>query len=91
VVSTRTRTLAGDSVSLRVALMPSRPTPKAGTSLVMAAIPAVAPMVEVDAVFAVAAALRLSYAESPQPGSHNGSHVAREKSNSVSDLQELGG
>jgi hypothetical protein len=45
----------------------------------MITIPAVAPVIEVDAVFAVAATFRLSHARSLQLGSHNGSpHEAAE-------------
>ena len=46
------------------------PALAAGTGLVVSAVPAVVPVVEVDAVFAVAPAFRLSHAESLQLGSH---------------------
>ncbi len=45
----------------------------------MAAIPAVAPMVDVDAVFALAAARSPSHTGSLQPGSHNGSQAESQK------------
>ena len=67
----------------------SAPAPNAG--LVMDAITAVTPVIEVDAVFAVAAAPRLSHIGSLQPGSPNGSHVEPVKIEHGSDLQLLGG
>src|SRR5690242_17067672 len=41
----------------------------------MSAVPAVAPVVEVDTIFAVAPAFCLSHTESLQLGSHIGSHA----------------
>jgi hypothetical protein len=49
------------------------------TSLVVDAVPAVLPMIEVDAVFAVAATLSLSHGSTLQLGSHIGSPAKKRR------------
>ena len=47
------------------------------------AVPAVAPVIEVDTVFAVATARSPSHTVSLRLGSHNGSHTKSQKSEQV--------
>jgi hypothetical protein len=67
--------LLADPLPIRGVAERDHPAPAAGTGLVVRAVPAVAPVVEVDSVFAVAPAFRLSHTGILRLGSHNGSQA----------------
>jgi hypothetical protein len=63
--------LPADPLPVRVKAERDHPAPAPGTGLVQGAVPAVAPVAEVDAVFAVATARSPSHTGSLRLGSHN--------------------